>query len=296
MKPYQSSHLHCKEVTRFHAKSFYFASHVLPKNKQKAAYSVYAFCRFADDGIDKATSLSEHKKHLEVCTQILDRVYGHKVNDFVYPFEWALEQTIAAYDIRRYLFEDLLTGMIMDTYFKPPEDSEELLKYCYHVAGCVGLMMTQIFETKRPAMKEAESLGIAMQLTNIARDIREDALMGRVYLPQGWLRQVGLNSQDIFDFAKNPTDTSLATRIWQLEMALLDLAEEHYVKASQGISLITADGSQMAVKLMASVYRGILTKIKSTGIQALITRTRLSFFEKLLYIPKLILNPKLQIA
>ncbi|MCC6276462.1 MAG: phytoene/squalene synthase family protein [Oligoflexia bacterium] len=284
---YLESHLYCKEITQRVAKSFYFASHVLPEEKRRAAYSIYAFCRFADDGIDLAKDFASQKAHLETCYTLLNRIYAHQLGRFVLPFEAAFEQTIARYDIPRTLFEDLLKGMIYDSQFNQPEDEADLLEYCYYVAGCVGLIMTYVFGARGDWQQPAQALGNAMQLTNIARDIREDAARGRVYLPESWLVDLGLSEEIILQLGQKDIPVGFPwERCLLAQGKLIGMAESQYRLAEPGIPLLTNDGSRFCVALMKETYQAILEKLRKSKVRGLQQRQSLNFIEKILRVPE----------
>jgi 15-cis-phytoene synthase len=286
---YLQSHEVCELITRRHAKSFFFASRVLPLKKRQAAYALYAFCRLADDGIDLATTPGEMQGHLSRCHELLNRVYSHDQTVLTHPIEPAFQQAVARYGIPKKLFEDLMTGLVLDSHFQQPKTETELIQYCYYVAGCVGLIMTHVFGAASEAHQYAVSLGNAMQLTNIARDIKEDAGRGRIYLPAGWLEEAGISPIEFATIGGNGEPSAeVVTRIRELQERLVLLAEGLYAEAWKGVPLLTADGSRFCVALMAVTYGGILKKIKKRGPSSLLSRQSLSFFEKLWLVPRAI--------
>src|SRR5512135_3485790 len=174
----------CRDITRRHAKSFYFASHVLPREKKLDAYAVYAFCRLADNTVDEAAhtdSADAIARSIEELRELLSNVYAG--TPMVDPVVRALQFTVSERQIPKSLFDDLLTGVGMDLTRTRYASFAGLERYCYYVASVVGLMMARVFGVTSPdALAYARDLGIAMQVTNILRDVREDYDRGRIYL------------------------------------------------------------------------------------------------------------------
>ncbi len=183
-------------MCRHHAKSFYFASHFLPKAKRRHAYAVYALCRRLDDDVDEAPDKAAAEAAVERFGRLLDNVYGQSPLDE--PVAEAARLTVASCGIDRRLFDDLATGVETDLTVARYADWPTLERYCYLVAGVVGLMMCGVFAVKDPAARRhAVAMGNAMQLTNILRDVKEDWLRGRLYLPADELSKFGVTTKDI---------------------------------------------------------------------------------------------------
>ena len=190
----------CREYTRNFAKSFYFSSFLLPKEKRAAAYAVYTFCRYADNIVDGGlpNSVENIRGKFTELHSFLDEVYNNfvilnEVNDKQFNYNKypgvirrsAFAQTVLKYRIPRKYFHDLIDGVCMDTEHNRYNTFPELENYCYKVASVVGFIMTEIFGySHKAALPYAVYLGKAMQLTNILRDIKEDYLMNRIYIPQ----------------------------------------------------------------------------------------------------------------
>ncbi len=175
-------------MTRHHAKTFYFASHVLPAQKRNDAYAVYAFCRHVDDQIDLAPDEAARLRALADLSHLLhaacqsDAGAGYFENSL--PWLCAFRETVQRRAIPASYFEDLLTGVEMDRGRVRLQTWEELDRYCYHVAAVVGLIMVHVLTEPAPELlKPARDLGTEMQLTNILRDIAEDWQRDRLYLP-----------------------------------------------------------------------------------------------------------------
>ncbi len=263
----------CRRITRQYAKTFYFASHCLPRETRKHAYSVYGFCRWADNAVDEAPDPLEAAHRLEQARQALDLAY-----DVATPAATGLlsfRETVIERSIPRDLFDDLLDGMAMDLTITRYPDFNALDQYCYRVAGVVGLMMTYIFGYQdRSCFPKAIALGRAMQLTNILRDIREDLERGRLYLPQDELdRYQVLESQ----LENGQVDDSFRS----LMRFQIDRARAAYAEALQGIPYLIGSTNRLTVRVMARLYGGILDEIEALEYDIFQTRAHVSSSRKL---------------
>ncbi|CAN5556087.1 phytoene/squalene synthase family protein [soil metagenome] len=272
---------YCRELTYLHAKTFYFASHFIPKCKRNACYAVYAFCRYVDDLIDVAmengdVTPGDARQIVEQWNSAIQNVYnGHAAN---HPIVVAWEDTLRHYKIPRSLPVELIEGVLMDTTVSRFETFDELREYCYKVASVVGLMTSEIFGySSAMALDHAVDLGIAMQLTNIIRDVREDAGKGRIYLPQSELRRFGVQEADIL--ALRHTE-----QLQDLIKELVRLAESYYHRADKGIAYLEKN-SRLTVTLMSSNYRGILGEIRRQDYNVMQKRASTSLAQKVLSIP-----------
>lgn len=239
-----------KKLTHHYAKSFYLAAQFLPKEKREAAYAIYAFCRVSDNIVDHPgkhpqAELDEWKAATK------DAFAKGKSNQ---PVLDAFVKTCQAYAVpNSYAFE-LLDGMQLDLEKNRYETFDELYDYCYRVASIPGLMMTHVFGYEDPLAKShAVELGIAMQLTNILRDLHEDYQNGKIYLPQEELRRFGCIESD---FGKE----KMKNELQQLVLFQVSRANEYYQKSQQGIRMISPD-SRLGVMLCRELYGGILTEI-----------------------------------
>ena len=248
----------CRLYTRTHAKTFYFASHVLPEEKRMAAYAVYAFCRYADNVIDTATMPEAHTHALSRIAALHDQLrYMYSYSPLMDPRLAALRETVFRYQIPREYFTDLLRGVEMDLTCRRYETFDTLKVYCYCVASVVGLIMTRIFGVSdERAMRHASDLGTAMQLTNILRDIGEDARMGRVYLPGEELERFGYSEAELAAGRINENFVSLMQ--YQITRA-----RGYYAGATRGLPMLTDDGSRFCVRLMSRTYARILDVIET---------------------------------
>jgi len=262
----------CRLIARHHAKSFYFSSFFLPPAKQKAAYAIYAFCRHADDLLDVSANHGRGGQREEL-KQLLVSLYEDRFVEA--PFGQAFHQTVSVYKIPRNYFEELIEGVCSDRGPVRIANFEELTKYCYRVASVVGLMMSKIFGLSDPrGEKHAIELGMAMQLTNILRDVREDHERDRIYLPQDEMAKFGVAGDDIRDQRVNGALTALMK--FQIERA-----RRFYQESEKGIPMLANDGSQFTVWAMRWIYAGILDEIENANYDVYRRRARVGLFRKL---------------
>ncbi|HYE31720.1 MAG TPA: presqualene diphosphate synthase HpnD [Methylomirabilota bacterium] len=243
------------EITRKSASNLALAFILLPKPKRDAMCVLYAFCREIDDVADDETrSVSDRAQALQHWRADLQTVYSGGSPTFAVNKE--LVPVIKQYKLPFQLFDELIQGVEMDLDIKHYETWQELERYCYHVASVVGLLSIEIFGYKNPACKEyAIHLGKALQLTNILRDVANDAERGRVYLPREELRAHGVTQDEILA-------GKYSERYVQLATSVAARAREHYQAATR--LLPAEDRKAMAsAELMGSVYWGLLRKLES---------------------------------
>jgi phytoene synthase len=267
----------CRQMTRHHARTFYFASHALPKLKRMDAYAVYAFCRYVDDQIDLAPDEASRKQAFDRLQAILEEAYASDVTHGMredLPWLEAFRETASRREIPKNYFEDLLIGVEMDCGAVRIATWEELDRYCYHVASVVGLIMVHVLTRPAPELlAPARDLGTAMQLTNILRDIREDWERDRLYLPADELKKFGLDEADI---AQRRVDEPFRA-IMRFQIAR---ARDFYRAAEPGIAALPRDGSQRTARLMRTIYGAILDEIERADYQVYRGRVRVSFLRK----------------
>lgn len=263
-------------MTQHHAKTFYFASHVLPAQKRGDAYAVYAFCRYVDDQVDLAPDEAARVSAFAQLGRVLDAAYDDSGEPPpALPWFAAFRETARRRAIPRHYFQDLLAGVEMDRGRVRIANWEELDRYCYHVAAVVGLIMVYVLTEPKPELlKPARDLGTAMQLTNILRDIHEDWRIDRLYLPLLELEKFGLTPDDIAQ--QRVSDSFIAMMRFQIGRA-----RAYYSYAEEGIAALPRDGSQLTVRLMSTLYGAILDEIERAGYQVYRGRVRVSFARKL---------------
>lgn len=272
LEPLWSGRRVCRSITSYYARTFYFASHCLPRTTRTHAYAIYAFCRWADNAVDDAENLADAQARLDLARQALSAAYSDQpLPEGLTAFRWTVQKRY----IPRELFEELLEGMAMDLVKNRYNNWQELDLYCYRVAGVVGLMMTHVFGYDDPAcFTQAKALGTAMQLTNILRDIGEDFDRGRIYLPADELQQFGLDAQAIADKRCTPE----FRQFMQFQIAR---ARHHYGLAESGIPHVQGSSHRMTIRVMGHLYGLILHEIEKLDYDIFRTRARVSGRRKL---------------
>jgi len=261
--------LACKSWIRTHSKSFFLSSLLLPARVREGAWALYAFCRRADDAVDADVGPREALARVDALRRRLDAVYQHDVALQDHPIDRAFAQVVARHAIPRALPEALLAGMEMDARGATYATWDELLVYCFRVASTVGLMMTCIMRSPdrgEPAAPDADpvvwlraaDLGLAMQLTNIARDVGEDARRGRVYLPASLLAEAGATPAQVLAAAGVPVGAGGAAPapIREAVRILLARADAHYRAADLGVPLLPR-GCRFAIASSRLIYSRI---------------------------------------
>lgn len=249
---------HCaRAVIKRHSRSFAIASRVMPSRVRADVYALYAWCRTVDDAVDEATSREEAERILSVLKGDLDRMRRgepavHAASLWIKPL--VVERHI---DIKH--AKELIVGMQMDLQSVRVDNDQDLHRYCYHAAGTVGLMLTRLMGVQNPvADQHAIALGVAMQMTNIARDVIEDAGRGRSYLP-------GI---------ADPLATDPAA-VKTVVADVLTQAEQQYEIASAGLNYLPRD-CRLAIRIALSLYREIGRQIVRSDHQVLQGRTIIS--------------------
>ena len=267
---------HCKRVTRAEAKNFYYAFRTLPAKKRRAIYAAYAFCRLCDDIADGDLPLDEKRRLLEETRGRLTS--GGDVES--HPVFSALRDTIDSYDIPVGHFEEVIEGVEMDLTQSRYATFEELRVYCYRVASAVGLVCIEIFGyTDAKAREHAVDLGLAMQITNIIRDVREDSLRGRIYVP--------LDELERFEYTEQDLERGIVNEPFRQLMAYQAVrAREHFERGRRIVPLLSAD-SRACLALLHGVYSSILGRIEESGFDVYSRRVGLPTREKLLLMARL---------
>jgi phytoene synthase len=268
----------CERITRQHSRTFYLASQLLPAEKRRAVRALYAFCRYSDDLVDRPIKKAEES--LQAWRQrALSANPAH--ND---PIALAWADTRLRYHIPRRYAEQLIEGVGRDLAQTRYATFEELSAYCYGVASTVGLMSMHIIGFQgREALPYALKLGVALQLTNILRDVAEDWKKGRVYLPQDEMAAFGLTELDLEEQLSGQR-TSISER-WQYFLRFqIQRNRRLYAEAEPGIALLDPDG-RFAIAAAAGLYQGILDDIESHHGDVFTRRAHLSAAQKLLRLP-----------
>lgn len=281
----KEAYSHCREITRYHAKTFYMATRFLPNEKQRGIFAIYSLCRYMDDLVDEAEDLVKRqnldcaaiKSRLKLWKKKLSDTYEGKEHDD--PILLAFADVLKNYSIPINLPFELMEGVTMDLYKNRYYAFEELRDYSYKVASTVGLMTSEVFGYSSPeALDRAVDLGIAMQLTNILRDVGEDLDKNRIYIPREDLDRFGVREEDLFNH-------KLDERFISLMKFQIDRARSFYRSAEEGIALLNSD-SRLPVCLALNNYSRILDKIEENGYDVFTRRAYLNSTEKISILPR----------
>ncbi len=264
---------YCEEKTAKSGSSFYYSFMFLPKDRREAITALYAFCREVDDIADECTDFNIAQTKLNWWRTEIESLYEGKP---LHPVSKALVNPIKTYQLDAEHFIEIIDGMEMDLKFNRYEDFKQLQLYCYRVASVVGLLTAQILGfSNRKTLKYAHDLGMAFQLTNIIRDVGEDARRNRIYIPLDELAQFNVTEDDILhsresDAVKNLLDYQIERAETYYDRALRELPPED--RRYQRVGL-----------MMAAIYRTLLREIKVDGAQKVLnSRTSLGALRKLL--------------
>ena len=258
----------CRALLRSGSRSFHAAAKLLPTAVRDPAIALYAFCREADDAIDAGTgSLQEIQQRLSLAYQRHPRAH---------PVDRAFARVVEAFDMPRILPEALLEGFAWDAEGRQYADLSDLRAYAVRVAGTVGAMMSVLMGVReRDCLAAAIELGVAMQLSNIARDVGEDARNGRLYLPEDWLLQEGVEPDA---FLSDPKPSAPLARV---VARLLEVADQHYRRATPGITRLPVK-CRFGIGAARFLYSEIGCEIRRRGLdpvsgRAVVHSTRKAF-------------------
>ena len=276
----QAAYKHAEKITAEHSKSFHFASRLLPEEKRSAVRALYAFCRTVDDIVDESMD-DERESQLDYWRGMIE--HGSFVDNDLVAAAWA--DTLTRYHVPHHYALQLIDGVNRDLTQTRYQTFEELTTYCYGVASTVGLMSMHIVGFKsNDAIPYAIKLGVALQMTNILRDVGEDFQNGRLYLPREELAFYGIREQDIAD--------GLITDRWRQFLKFqIERTRQLYVESWEGVKLLEREG-QLAIGAASIFYRGILNQIEKNDYDVFTKRASLSALDKLGKIPALWLKIK----
>ena len=262
---------YCQDKAAKSGSSFYYSFMFLPADKRRAITALYAFCREVDDVVDECSDTNVARTTLNWWRAQVAEIYGGKPQ---HPVAIALVPVVKQFNMAQEHLLEIIDGMEMDLEQHQYADFKALQLYCYRVASVVGLLAAGIFGyTDRKTLKYAHDLGIAFQLTNIIRDVGEDARRGRIYLPQDELAQFGVHAGDIL----NAHETAEFHKLIQFQ---IERAQHFYRQAFE--QLPTADRkNQRTGIIMAAIYRATLDEIIASGCHVLKERVSLTPLRKL---------------
>lgn len=282
--------LRCRAICRRHARSFYLASRLLPRRARLETWAIYAYCRTVDDLADEPGAPWDPEEQLQLWRAWLRRLAAGEEpgtppasGTAIGP---ALVQTLRRHDAAIAPLAELLDGTAWDLQGRAVETDEDLLRYCHLVAGTVGLAMAEVFGARggEPARRAADELGIAMQLTNILRDVGEDARAGRVYLPLAALRRHGLQPEALRGSVPPPA-------LVELVREYIACADAAYERARPGIECLPGS-ARRAVAAAAALYRHILRAIERNGCDVLSRRAHAAAVERALVLAGSLAHPQ----
>ena len=272
----RSAYKQAEVITAEHSKSFHFASGLLPEEKRSAVRALYAFCRTVDDIVDEVESKKDRDFELDYWRNIVQTA-SSSADDLV-AAAWA--DTLTRYHIPRHYALQLIDGVARDLSQTRYQTFDDLATYCYGVASTVGLMSMYIVGFKsHDAVKYAIKLGVALQMTNILRDVGEDYRNGRLYLPREELIQYGIREQDIAE--------GRVTDNWRQFMRFqIDRTRTLYKESWAGVKMLEREG-QLAIGAASTFYSGILDDIEKHDYNVFTRRASLSAWGKISRIPGL---------
>jgi phytoene synthase len=262
---------YCQQKTVQSGSSFYYSFLFLPTERRRAITALYAFCREVDDTVDETSDQSVARIKLAWWRTEVSAMYKGAAT---HPVTQALQPHLATYNLQEQHLQAIIDGMEMDLDQSRYLDYPGLRKYCWHVAGVVGILSASIFGVTNPRTLEyAEKLGLAFQLTNIIRDVGDDARKGRIYLPVNELQQFGVTAADILNFRHNEKfealmkfQTDRAHAVYDEAMALLPKEDRR---------------AQRPGLMMAAIYRTVLDEIERDHFKVLNQRISLTPLRKL---------------
>lgn len=266
---------YCQEKAVQSGSSFYYSFLYLPLEKRRAITALYAFCREVDDVVDECTDVAVARTKLAWWRQEVAAIFSEEQgNKPSHPVAKALAAVAKTFSLTAERLNEIIDGMEMDLNYNRYADFDTLRLYCYHVASVVGLCSAEIFGYRNAdTLKYAQDLGLAFQLTNIIRDVGEDARRDRIYLPQDELARFGISNDDILH--SRETDNFKKLMEFQIERA-----EGYYVRAFAALP-VEDRKNQRAGIVMAAIYRTLLKEIKNDGCHVMRQRVSLTPMRKL---------------
>lgn len=262
---------YCQQKAIKSGSSFYYSFLFLPPQQRKAITALYAFCREVDDIVDECTDNQVAQQKLQWWQTEITRTFEGNPQ---HPISQGLAQAIENFALPKVLFDEILKGMQMDLLYQGYETFEDLSVYCHCVASAPGLLAARIFGfTNSKTLDYAKNLGLAFQLVNIIRDVGEDAMRQRIYLPENELKQFGVTPQSIFE--KQYSDSFKKLMTFQAEKA------RHYYQQALDCLPKEDKKAQRAGLIMASIYFTLLREIEKTNFQVLHQRIALTPLRKL---------------
>lgn len=262
---------YCQQKTAQSGSSFYYSFLFLPAERRRAITALYAFCREVDDTVDECTDEQIARTKLAWWRKEVNAMYAGQPT---HPVGLALQPHLAAYQLEEKYLQAIIDGMEMDLNQTRYLDYPALQKYCWHVASVVGILSASIFGATKPAtLQYAEKLGLAFQLTNIIRDVGEDARKGRIYLPISELQQFNVTAADLLNARHSDNFENLMR--FQVKRA--------QIAYDEAFALLPPEDrrAQRPGLMMAAIYRTLLGEIEADGYHVLKQRISLTPIRKL---------------
>jgi phytoene synthase len=264
-------HEYCQQKAVASGSSFYYSFLFLPEERRRAITALYAYCREVDDVVDETSDAGVARTKLAWWRKEIESVYHGQPQ---HPVARALAEVVGPYGLEEARLQEVIDGMAMDLEYNAYPDFEALKVYCHRVAGVVGILSAKIFGYQNPQTLEyAENLGLAFQLTNIIRDVGEDAQRNRIYVPLHELAEYGVTTDDI----TQGRETDNFRRLMEFQIAR---ARGLYEQALAKLPA-TDRKAQRPGLVMAAIYRTLLEEIVSDGSRVLTRRTALTPVRKL---------------
>jgi phytoene synthase len=262
---------YCQERAARSGSSFYYSFLFLPPDRRRAITALYAYCREVDDVVDEIADPQIARSKLQWWRSEVDRLFSGQPQ---HPVTRALQPFLDSLGLPRQHFEDILDGMTMDLEYNRYPDFRTLEVYCHRVAGVVGLLSARIFgHTQAATLEYARDLGIALQLTNILRDVGEDVRRNRIYIPLDELARFDVTTDDLILFRETPE----LGRLLQFQATR---AREHYDRAFAALPAVDRR-AQRAGLIMGNIYRRLLDEVEAEGPAVINRRVALTPIRKL---------------
>lgn len=262
---------YCQNKAAQSGSSFYYSFRFLPQPKRDAIIALYAYCREVDDVVDECKDVDVAKKKLDWWRDEVEKLFA---GNPTHPVTKALLPHLEHFNLAKEYFLEILDGMGMDLEYDVYPTIKELSLYCYRVASVVGMLSIEIFGYKdRQTQKYAYELGMALQLTNIIRDVREDAMRGRIYLPQEDLKRFDVDMDEL-------VQGTHSDKIVQLLRFEAERAREHYKKAFELLPEVDRFNQRSGL-IMGEIYLALLNEIEADGFKVLQHRVKLTPIRKL---------------
>ena len=262
---------YCQQKAARSGSSFYYSFLFLPVEQRRAITALYAFCREVDDVVDECSDQNVAQRKLDWWQKEIEQCFSGQPR---HPVSRALQQPLQSYNLPAEYFQEIIDGMKMDLQQNRYQTFSELALYCHRVAGIVGLLSAEIFGYRhRDTLKYAEELGTALQLTNIIRDVREDARRDRIYLPLDELREHRIDPRDLLD-------DRITDKLRQLLGFQAQRARSYYRRA---VSQLPPEDryAQRSGLIMAEIYQSLLDEMEADEFRVLQQRLSLTPLRKL---------------